>query len=108
MHSHDASLFPYFRVDIFAIAKSKNVEMLYGFNTEPSPFNVLKCQNFAMLLLKYDFISCRRATIHIPLSVRYITKILINVKSQYVNKTLHVFLRTLPGNLQGPQTCACS
>ena len=38
----------------------------------------------------------------------YITKILINVKSQYVNKTLHVFLRTLPGNLQGPQTCACS
>jgi len=37
----------------------------------------------------------------------YITKILINVKSQYVNKTLHVFLRTLPGNLQGPQTCAC-
>ena len=46
--------------------------------------------------------SCRRATIHI-----YITKILINVKSQYVNKTLHVFLRTLPGNFQGPQTCAC-
>jgi len=37
----------------------------------------------------------------------YITKISINIKSQYVNKTLHVFLRTLPGNLQGPQTCAC-
>jgi len=32
---------------------------------------------------------------------------ILNVKSQYVDKTLHVFLRTLPGNLQGPQTCAC-
>ena len=38
---------------------------------------------------------------------KFITISLIHIKSQFPNKTLHVFLQTLPGNLQGPQTCAC-
>ena len=38
---------------------------------------------------------------------KFITISLIHIKSQFRNKTLHVFLQTLPGNLQGPQTCAC-
>ena len=33
----------------------------------------------------------------------YITKTLIDKKSQYANETLHIFLQTLPGNLQGPR-----
>ena len=39
---------------------------------------------------------------------KFITISLIHIKSQFPNKTLHIFLQTLPGNLQGPQTCACS